>query len=127
MSAGLRLVTLVVDNYEAALRFYVDVAGFSLTEDMPLGDGKRWVVVQPPGPGAALLIAQADGDRQRDRIGDQTGGRVGFFLSTDDFAADYERMSRAGVTFLEEPRHEPYGTVAVFTDPYGNTWDLIQH
>ena len=124
---GLGLVTLVVPEYDAAIAFYVGVAGFALIEDTPLDDGKRWVVVAPPaGAGAALLLARAEGEAQRSRIGDQTGGRVGFFLTTADIADDYARMRTAGVAFAEEPRAEPYSTVAVFVDPFGNRWDLIE-
>ncbi|AWE48695.1 MULTISPECIES: VOC family protein [Streptomyces] len=124
----LALVTLVVDDYDEAIRFYTDALGFRLVEDAPRPDGSRWVVVAPVGPGAGtgLLLARAKGDGQRARVGDQTGGRVGFFLHTDDFARDHARMLAAGVTFLEEPRHEPYGSVAVFQDLYGNRWDLLQ-
>ncbi|NEB18280.1 VOC family protein [Streptomyces coelicoflavus] len=122
------LVALVVDDYDEAIRFYTEALGFRLTEDTPRPDGSRWVVVEPGGParGTALLLARAKGDAQRPRVGDQTGGRVGFFLHTDDFARDHARMEAAGVTFLEEPRHEPYGSVAVFRDLYGNRWDLLQ-
>ncbi|GHD85971.1 VOC family protein [Streptomyces naganishii] len=122
------LVTLVVDDYDEAIRFYTGALGFRLAEDAPRPDGSRWVVVAPGAgqDGTALLLARARGEDQRARIGDQTGGRVGFFLHTDDFAADHARMRAAGVTFLEEPRHEPYGTVAVFQDLYGNRWDLLQ-
>jgi catechol 2,3-dioxygenase-like lactoylglutathione lyase family enzyme len=122
------LVTLVVDDYDEAIRFYTEALGFRLVEDTPRPDGSRWVVVEPGagGGGAALLLARAKGEAQRARIGDQTGGRVGFFLYTDDFARDHARMTAAGVTFLEEPRHEPYGSVAVFRDLYGNRWDLLQ-
>jgi catechol 2,3-dioxygenase-like lactoylglutathione lyase family enzyme len=127
------LVTLVVDDYDEAIRFYTGALGFRLAEDTPRPDGSRWVVVEPgiEGPraearGTALLLARAKGEAQRDRVGDQTGGRVGFFLHTDDFARDHARMVAAGVTFLEEPRHEPYGSVAVFQDLYGNRWDLLQ-
>lgn len=121
------MITLTVRDYDEAIRFYVDVLGFTLREDTPLGAGKRWVVVAPAGDrGAALLLAQASNQRQRDRVGDQTGGRVGFFLYTDDFAADHARMLAAGVEFEEEPRHEPYGTVAVFRDLYGNRWDFVE-
>ncbi|GAA1423337.1 VOC family protein [Streptomyces thermospinosisporus] len=122
------LVALVVDDYDEAIRFYTGALGFRLVEDAPRGDGSRWVVVAPGGGGAGtgLLPARAKGERQRARIGDQTGGRVGFFLYTDDFARDHARMAEAGVVFLEEPRHEPYGTVAVFQDLYGNRWDLLQ-
>ncbi|MEW2295551.1 VOC family protein [Streptomyces sp. NPDC006743] len=122
------LVTLVVDDYDEAIRFYTGALGFRLVEDAPRPDGSRWVVVAPgeEDHGSALLLARAKGDRQRTRVGDQTGGRVGFFLHTGDFARDHARMRAAGVTFLEEPRHEPYGTVAVFEDLYGNRWDLLQ-
>ncbi|MFK4148810.1 VOC family protein [Streptomyces sp. NPDC004065] len=128
------LVTLVVDDYDEAIRFYTEALGFHLAEDTARPDGSRWVVVAPGpadhgparGPGTALLLARARGERQRARIGDQTGGRVGLFLHTDDFARDHARMRAAGVTFLEEPRHEPYGVVAVFQDLYGNRWDLLQ-
>ncbi|MEM7094810.1 MAG: VOC family protein [Actinomycetota bacterium] len=125
----LGLVTLVVDDYDEAIAFFVDALGFELVEDSPSvandGTPKRWVVVRPGGEGTGLLLAQASTDEQRDRVGDQTGGRVGFFLQVDDFAAQYERMDAAGVEFLEEPRHEPYGTVVVFRDLAGNTWDLL--
>ncbi|CAL9363743.1 hypothetical protein SUDANB176_00727 [Streptomyces sp. enrichment culture] len=122
------LVTLVVDDYDEAIRFYTEALGFRLAEDTPRPDGSRWVVVEPDAghTGAALLLARAKGEEQRARVGDQTGGRVGFFLHTDDFARDHARMTAAGVTFLEEPRHEPYGSVAVFRDLYGNRWDLLQ-
>ncbi|MEU2267440.1 VOC family protein [Streptomyces olindensis] len=122
------LVTLVVDDYDEAIRFYTEALGFRLVEDAPRPDGSRWVVVEPgaPGAGAGLLLARAKGEAQQARVGGQTGGRVGFFLHTDDFARDHARMTAAGVTFLEEPRYEPYGTVAVFQDLYGNRWDLLQ-
>ncbi|MCZ0208380.1 VOC family protein [Streptomyces achromogenes] len=122
------LVTLVVHDYDEAIRFYTEALGFRLVEDSPRPDGSRWVVVEPggEGPGTGLLLARAKDAGQSARVGDQTGGRVGFFLHTDDFARDHARMTAAGVTFLEEPRHEPYGTVAVFQDLYGNRWDLLQ-
>ncbi|MFE0454256.1 VOC family protein [Streptomyces sp. NPDC058914] len=122
------LVTLVVHDYDEAIRFYTEALGFRLVEDEPRPDGSRWVVVQPGDgqDGTGLLLARAKDDAQRARVGDQTGGRVGFFLHTDDFARDHARMRAAGVTFLEEPRHEPYGSVAVFRDPYGNRWDLLE-
>ncbi|MEU5364142.1 VOC family protein [Streptomyces sp. NPDC005925] len=123
------LVTLVVGDYDEAIRFYTGALGFRLVEDAPRPDGSRWVVVRAgsgDGSGTDLLLARARGEAQRDRVGDQTGGRVGFFLHTDDFARDHARMLAAGVSFLEEPRHEPYGTVAVFQDLYGNRWDLLQ-
>ncbi len=119
-------VTLVVADYDDAIAFYRDRLGFELIADTALGDGKRWVVVAPAGGGARLLLARAEGAAQLARIGDQTGGRVGFFLETDDFARDHAAFSAAGVRFREAPRHEPYGTVAVFEDLYGNGWDLIE-
>lgn len=120
------LVTVVVADYDEAIAFYTERLGFVLVEDTDLGAGKRWVVVAPGGNTAGLLLARAADDPQLARIGDQTGGRVGFFLETDDFDRDQAAMLAAGVTFLEEPRREPYGTVAVFTDLYGNRFDLIQ-
>ncbi|CAM5717656.1 VOC family protein [Streptomyces canus] len=122
------LVTLVVDDYDEAIRFYTEALGFRLVEDAPRPDGSRWVVVRPGDRegGTDLLLARAKDEAQRARVGDQTGGRVGFFLHTDDFARDHARMLGAGVTFLEQPRHEPYGSVAVFQDLYGNRWDLLQ-
>ena len=130
MSRRIALATLLVPDYDAAIRFYVGAVSFTLLADEALGGGKRWVVVAPslaPSAGSAgLLLARADGERQRASIGSQTGGRVAFFLETDDFARDFARMRDAGVTFEEEPRAEPYGTVAVWRDPFGNRWDLIE-
>jgi len=121
------VVAVVVRDYDEAVSFYVDALGFEVVEDTPLGAEKRWVVVAPAGGvGTALLLARADTDTQSDRIGDQTGGRVGFFLETGDFAGDHSRMLAAGVRFVEGPRQEAYGTVAVFEDLYGNRWDLIE-
>jgi catechol 2,3-dioxygenase-like lactoylglutathione lyase family enzyme len=122
----LSLTALLVRDYDEAIAFYVGKLGFDLTADGSQGGGKRWVVVTPSGGGAGLLLAKAVGADQQARIGDQAGGRVGLFLQTDDFAADHARMSAAGVCFAETPRHEPYGTVAVFEDLYGNRWDLIE-
>lgn len=123
----LGLVTLLVHDYDEAIAFYVGSLGFDLVEDSPAGEGKRWVVVAPPASRqGALLLARADREEQRARVGDQTGGRVGWFLVTESFAEDYARMRAAGVVFEESPRHEPHGTVAVFRDLYGNRWDLIQ-
>jgi catechol 2,3-dioxygenase-like lactoylglutathione lyase family enzyme len=119
-------LALLVDDYDAALAHYVDGLGFVLVEDTVLSPTKRWVVVQPPGGGSALLLARAEGERQRAAIGDQSGGRVFLFLHTVDFAAAYARCAAAGVRFTEEPRREPYGTVVVFEDRYGNRWDLIE-
>lgn len=125
---SLFLATLVVPDYDEAIRYYCDILGFFLVADTGLGDGKRWVVVRPDADqGAGLLLALADGERQSAAIGNQTGGRVGFFLSTDDFDRDHALYRARGVTFMEEPRREAYGTVAVFRDVFGNLWDLIQH
>lgn len=121
------LVTLVVREYDEAVRFYVDVLGFEVLEDTPLGNDWRWVVIAPAGgSGTALLLARASTDAQRSRVGDQSGGRVSFFLTTDDFARDHHRMQNAGVHMIEQPRRETYGTVVVFEDLYGNRWDLIE-
>lgn len=119
-------VALVVRAYDEAIAFYVEKLGFELIADTLLTPGKRWVLVAPAGGGARLLLAQAGDDEERSRIGNQTGGRVGFFLETTDFAGDFARFTRNGVNFVETPRHEPYGSVAVFEDLYGNKWDLIQ-
>jgi catechol 2,3-dioxygenase-like lactoylglutathione lyase family enzyme len=124
--ARISLTALLVADYDAAIDFYVGKCGFALREDTDLGGGKRWVVVTPPGGETGLLLAKASGEAQAARVGDQTGGRVGLFLETDDFARDHARMSAAGVRFLEAPRREPYGVVAVFQDLYGNRWDLIE-
>lgn len=127
MSLKIAQITLVVREYDEAIAFYRDRLGFTLIEDVALGDGKRWVVVAPPGAeGCRLLLARAADDMQAGRIGDQTGGRVGFFLETDDFARDHAAYVAAGVQFLEPRRQEQYGTVAVFEDLYGNRWDLIE-
>jgi predicted enzyme related to lactoylglutathione lyase len=126
MSQTLALTALVVRDYDEAIGFYVQALGFDLTSDRDMGGGKRWVVVTPPGSQGGLLLAKAASPEQAARIGDQTGGRVGFFLHTDDFDRDHARMSAAGVKFLEAPRREPYATVAVFEDLYGNRWDLLQ-
>ncbi|WP_069169436.1 VOC family protein [Streptomyces griseus] len=121
------LVTLVVRDYDEALSFYTGALGFELVEDSDRGDGSRWVVVRPRGTqGTGLLLARAKDEAQRAAVGAQTGGRVGFFLHTEDFVGDHARMRAAGVRFLEEPRHEAYGSVAVFEDLYGNRWDLLQ-
>jgi catechol 2,3-dioxygenase-like lactoylglutathione lyase family enzyme len=123
----LALVTILVRDYDEALDFYLRALNFDLLEDAPRGDGKRWVVVAPAGSvGSSLLLAEPATSEQAARVGDQTGGRVGFFLRTDDFAGAFERMSHEGVRFLEPPRYESYGTVAVFEDLYGNKWDLLQ-
>ena len=122
----LSLVTVVVRNYDEAIAFYAGKLGLDLEQDSDLGDGKRWVVVRPSGGGAGLLLAEPKNEREAASIGNQTGGRVFLFLTTDDFARDHRQMMEAGVTFREVPRHEPYGTVAVFEDLYGNLFDLIE-
>jgi catechol 2,3-dioxygenase-like lactoylglutathione lyase family enzyme len=127
--ASLDLVTLVVSDYDVAIRFFVDALDFEVAEDSPskTNDGrpKRWVVVRPKGGGTGLLLARADGERQARAVGDQVAGRVGFFLRVDDFDAAYARMSARGVRFATEPRDEPYGRVVVFLDVAGNRWDLL--
>ena len=123
----LALVTFLVHDYDEAIAFFTQALRFRLVEDTPLGDGKRWVVVAPAqGGGASLLLAQAADAEQEAAVGRQAGGRVFLFMHTADFAADYAHMVAHGVQFLEQPRHEPYGTVAVFADLYGNKWDLLQ-
>jgi lactoylglutathione lyase len=120
-------VALVVRNYDEALSFFINTLGFRLIEDTDMGDGKRWVLVAPPGSrGTSLLLAQASTPEQESRIGNQTGGRVFLFLHTDDFWRDYRAMQAHHVKFCRPPREEPYGTVAVFYDLYGNMWDLLQ-
>ena len=119
-------VALLVRDYDEAIRFFTQALGFELQEDTPLPDGKRWVRVAPHGsPGTAILLARAATPEQQRAVGNQTGGRVFMFLATDDFHRDYRHMIAHGVRFTEEPRHEAYGTVAVFLDLCGNKWDLI--
>ena len=119
------MTTLVVPDYDAAIAFFVGGLGFDLIEDTDMGAGKRWVVVGGA-DGGRLLLAKATTPEQTNAIGKQTGGRVGFFVHTDDFATTHARLVDAGATFEEQPRHERYGTVAVFSDPFGNRWDLIE-
>lgn len=126
MTQTIAAITLLVPDYDAGISFYVHKLGFNLLEDTRLSDTKRWVRVAPKGAQTALLLAKADGEAQIAAIGQQTGGRVSFFLNTDNFERDYAAMKAAGVTFLEAPRHEAYGTVVVFQDPFGNKWDLIK-
>ena len=127
MSLSIATVSLVVSDYDEAIAFYCERLGFALVADTDMGGGKRWVVVAPPGgSGAQLLLARADGEAQRAAIGNQGGGRVMFFLQSSDFARDHAAMMARGVRFLEAPRQEAYGSVAVFEDLYGNKWDLIQ-
>jgi len=127
--AFLELVAIVVDEYDPAIAFFVDVLGFELVEDSEAttnaGRPKRWVVVRPPGAQTGLLLARAEGDEQRAVIGKQVAGRVGLFLRVDDFDATLERMRRAGVKLVSSPRTEPYGRVVVFEDIAGNRWDLL--
>lgn len=126
MSRHIGYVTLVVGDYDEAIHYYMSVLGFELVENTPLGDGKRWVLVRPTGSeGSCLLLAKAMTPEQQRRIGDQTGGRVFLFLHTDNFERDYSGLRSRGARFLEEPRREAYGMVAVFEDLYGNRWDLL--
>jgi catechol 2,3-dioxygenase-like lactoylglutathione lyase family enzyme len=123
-------VSLIVDDYDDAIRFFVDLLGFELVEDSPAlasrdGHPKRWVVVRPPGATTALLLAKADGEREVRARGDQFAGRVGLFLRVEDFQRTYDRLRDAGVRFVGEARDEPYGWVAVFLDVAGNRWDLL--
>lgn len=122
-------VTLVVDDYDRGIEFFTRVLGFELAEDSPSltndGRAKRWVVVRPPGGETGILLARADGARQEAVVGNQAAGRVGFFLHVDDFRGTYDRLAAAGVSFAAEPRTEEYGQVVVFTDVFGNKWDLI--
>ncbi len=122
----LELITIVVEEYDTAVEFFVGTLGFELVEDSPSltndGRAKRWVVVRPPGAVTGILLARADGAQQRRAVGNQTAGRVGFFLRVGDFSASYHRLRSAGVRFVTEPRTEPYGRVAVFLDISGNRW-----
>jgi catechol 2,3-dioxygenase-like lactoylglutathione lyase family enzyme len=119
-------VSLIVPDYDSAIAFFVTTLGFRLTADLDQGH-KRWVTVEPPGGGCRLILARAEGPDQQAAIGAQGAGRVWLFLETDDFARDHARMTAHGVPFEEAPRHEPYGIVAVWRDPFGNRWDLIEH
>lgn len=125
----LQLVAIVVDDYDTAIDFFVDILDFELVEDSPSltndGRAKRWIVVRPVGAETGILLARADGERQAAIVGEQVAGRVGFFLRVDDFRATYERLIAAGVEFVTPPREEPYGQVAVFRDIAGNKWDLL--
>lgn len=129
MAQFISAVTLLVDDYDHAIDFYVNSLGFTLVEDTKLSETKRWVLVAPSqadGQSTSILIAKADTDAQIASIGQQTGGRVSFFLRTDQFDQDYSAMLEKGVRFLEEPRDEVYAKVVVFEDPFGNKWDLLQ-
>lgn len=129
MKQSLGLVSLVVRDYDEALAFFVGKLGFTLVEDRLVPEqAKRWVVVSPPGAvESQILLARASTPEQKSRIGNQTGGRVFLFLNTDDFWRDYESYRSKGIVFVRDPKEEPYGTVAVFKDLYGNLWDLLQH
>lgn len=123
----LGMITVVVDDYDAAIDYYTTALGFTLIEDTKMSETKRWVVVAPdPNHGAALLLAQAASPEQSAAIGNQSGGRVMFFLYTDNFGRDYARMAEHNVSFTEKPRLEEFGKVVVFTDKYGNKWDFIE-
>lgn len=128
MKQAIGLVALVVRDYDEALAFYVGTLGFGLVEDTPVPEqNKRWVVVSPTGAAESrLLLARAVGDEQSSRVGNQTGGRVFLFLQTDDFWRDFNAYAAKGVEFVRPPAEQPYGTVAVFRDLYGNLWDLVQ-
>ena len=128
MKQSIALISLVVPEYDEAIAFYVGVLGFGLVEDSPVPEqNKRWVVVEPPGStGTKLLLARAADAEQASRVGNQTGGRVFLFLHTDDFERDYRAFKSKGVEFVRERSEEPFGTVAVFRDPWGNLWDLVQ-
>lgn len=128
--AHLELVSVIVEDYDAAIRFFVGVLGFELVEDSPAtsthtGAAKRWVVVRPPGAATGILLARADGETQRAAIGEQFAGRVGMFLRVDDFDATLAKLRAANVEIVREPRSEPYGRVCVFRDLAGNRWDLL--
>ncbi len=127
MNRSIALVTLVVREYDEAAIFFTQALRFKVVEDTPLGPGKRWLVVAPEGKGGvSLLLAKAASAEQQAHVGSQTGGRVFLFLESDDFWRDHRHMQEHGVRFEEQPREEPYGTVAVFRDLYGNKWDLLQ-
>ena len=127
MKQEIAQIAIVVDDYDEAIAFYTQKLNFALIEDTKLSESKRWVKVKPVGPGScSLLLAKANGDEQRTRVGNQTGGRVFLFLHTDDFDRDYQNLLRNKVTIIREPLVESWGKVAVFQDLYGNLWDLIQ-
>ena len=127
MNQHIAHIALVVDNYDDAIKFYTEKLNFKLLEDSRLSETKRWVMVAPPGNGqCCLLLAQAATQEQQLRIGNQTGGRVFLFLYTDDFWRDHKAMVENNINFVRDPVEEPYGTVAVFEDLYGNLWDLIE-
>ena len=120
------MITIVIDEYDAAIKHYVEDLGFTLIEDSTLTPDKRWVVVAPSDQGARILLAKAANETQKAAIGNSTGGRVGFFMYTTEFSQTYELYKSRGIRFMEEPRQEAYGRVVVFMDKYGNKWDLIE-
>lgn len=127
MNQKLAQISLVVDDYDEAIKFYIEKLNFNLIEDSTLSETKRWVLVSPPGKNSCcLLLAKAASEEQRSRIGNQTGGRVFLFLYTDDFWRDFKSMKQNGIEFVREPINEKWGTVAVFKDLYGNLWDFIE-
>ena len=127
MKQSIAHIALVVNDYDEAIKFYVERLNFTLIEDTAQSETKRWVLVAPPGAEeCCLLLAKGVGEEQRSRIGNQTGGRVFLFLKTDDFWRDFENMQAQGINFIREPKVEEYGTVAVFADLYGNLWDLVE-
>lgn len=127
MKQSIAHIALVVNDYDEAINYYTEKLNFTLIEDTPQSETKRWVLVAPPGSdGCSLLLAKGVGDDQRSRIGNQTGGRVFLFLRTDDFWRDYENLKAKEIIFIRDPKVEEYGTVAVFKDLYGNLWDLIE-
>ncbi|HEX8738414.1 MAG TPA: VOC family protein [Pyrinomonadaceae bacterium] len=127
MKQSIAHIALVVNDYDEAIEFYTEKLDFTLVEDTPQSDTKRWVLVAPRGSEeCCLLLAKGVGEEQRSRIGNQTGGRVFLFLKTDDFWRDYENLRQKDVEFVREPKTEDYGTVAVFADLYGNLWDLVE-
>ena len=126
MKRRLAYVSLLIDDYESALKYFSEVLGFIVLQDDLVSEEKRWVVVAPSNEGSALLLAKASTPEQRALVGKQGGGRVWLFLHTDDFDRDYARMQQLGVRFEESPRNEPYGQVVIFVDRWGNRWDLIE-
>ncbi len=127
MKQSIGFVTFLIEDYDKAIEYFVNKLQFNLIEDTEIDDNKRWVIVSPKGgKGTSLLLAKASNAKQVQAIGNQTGGRVAFFLHTDNFDRDFSFMKKNGVKFLEEPRSEPYGKVAVFEDFYGNKWDLLE-
>jgi uncharacterized glyoxalase superfamily protein PhnB len=127
MATSLGMIAIVVDDYDAAIAHYTQDLGFELLEDKELTPDKRWVVISPSAHGARILLAKASNSQQTAAIGNSTGGRVGFFLYTDDFQTTYQSYLACGIEFIETPRNESFGQVVVFKDKYGNKWDLIEN